>query len=129
MAYLEKKRCLFFGLPLSFTTYSITDELISVTSGILNKVENDAYMYKIVDVRLETGFLERLFGLGTIHCFGGDVTNPDLVIKHVKHPKEIKDYIFRQSEAERLKRRTLHTMSIDGGAIASEMASTDSCHL
>ncbi|MBR2766068.1 MAG: PH domain-containing protein [Blautia sp.] len=122
MAFNEKKRCLFFGLPISFTTYNITDELISVTSGLFHKVENDAYMYKIVDVRLDTSFLERIFGLGTIHCYGGDVTSPDLVIAHVKHSKEIKDYIFRQSESERLKRRTLHTMNIDGGAGAVEMA-------
>ena len=31
--------------------------------------------------------------LGTIHCFTGDVTDPDLKLLHIKHAKEIKDYI------------------------------------
>ena len=124
--YTEKKRCLLFGLPLSFTTYHITEELISVSSGLLNKTENDSYLYKIVDVRLEQSFLERLFGLGTVRCFGGDVTDPDLRLKHIRNAREIKDYVFRQSEAERLKRRTMNTMSIDGGPRTADMAMTES---
>ena len=81
MAYKERKRILFFGLPWTFTTYQVTEELITTRSGILRRIENDCYMYKIVDVRLETSLLERLFGLGTVHCFGGDVTDPDLLIR------------------------------------------------
>lgn len=125
MIYTEKKRCLLFGLPLSFTTYNINEELISVSSGLLSKTENDSYLYKVVDVRLEQSFLERLFGLGTVHCFGGDVTDPSLRLKHIRRAREIKDYIFRQSEAERLKRRTMNTMNIDGGHRAAEMAMSD----
>lgn len=127
MNYTEKKRCLLFGLPLSFTSYNIGEELISVTSGLLSKVENDSYLYKVVDVRLEQSFLERLFGLGTVHCFGGDVTDPDLRLVHIRNAREIKDYIFHQSEAERLKRRTMNTMSIDGGHRAADIAMGDSC--
>ena len=122
MAYDEKKRCLFFGLPFTFTNYRIGEELITVRTGFLHKQEDDNYMYKIVDVRLEQTFLERLFGLGTIRCYGGDVTDPELYIRHVKHSKEIKDYIFKRSEEERLKRRTLHTMNIDGGPDVKGMA-------
>ena len=125
MVYTEKKRCLLFGLPLSFTTYNINEELISVTSGLLSKTENDSYLYKIVDVRLEQSFFERIFGLGTVHCFGGDVTDPSLKLKHIRRAREIKDYIFHQSEAERLKRRTMNTMNIDGGHRVAEMAMAD----
>lgn len=115
MEYIEKKRSLFFGLPWTFTTYKITEELITVTKGLLHKVEDDAYLYKVVDVRMEATLWERILGLATIHCYGGDVTSPDLELKHVKHAKELKDYIFSQSEKERLKRRTLNTQNIGGG--------------
>ena len=54
MTYKEKKRSMFLGLPWTFTTYTVTDEFISIDSGLLNKVENDCYMYKVIDVRLET---------------------------------------------------------------------------
>ncbi|MCI6868401.1 MAG: PH domain-containing protein [Lachnospiraceae bacterium] len=114
MEYIEKKRWAFLGLPLTFTKYKITEEIITVDSGLLKKVENDCYMYKVVDVRLEVSLLERIFGLGTVHCFSGDLTNPDLRLLHIKRAKEIKDFILKQSEEERLKRKTLNTQRLDG---------------
>ncbi len=126
MAYKEKKRWAFFGLPLTFTTYTVEDEIITVNSGLLKRVENDCYMYKVVDVRLEVSLIERIFGLGTVHCFSGDMTNPDLRLVHIKHAKEIKNYILKQSEEERLKRKTLNMQSLDGNP---NIAQVDSCDL
>ena len=114
MNYKEKKRSMFFGLPWTFTSYTITDEIITVDAGLLNKQENDCYMYKVIDVRLECSLLERISGLGTVHCFTGDVTDPDLKLVHIKHSKEIKDFILKQSEQERMKRKTLNMQHLDG---------------
>lgn len=127
MSYKEKKRSMFFGLPWTFTSYTITDEIITVDSGLLRKEENDCYLYKVIDVRLECTLMERIFGLGTIHCFTSDVTDPDLKLVHIKHAKEIKDYILKQSEQERLKRRTLNMQNLDGNPSLGEMADRDSC--
>ena len=127
MTYTEKKRWTFFGLPWTFTTYTVTDEVITINSGFLRRVENDCYLYKVVDVLLESGLMERLFGLGTIHCFSGDVTDPDLRLMHIKHAKEIKNYILKQSEEERIRRKTLNTQSLDGNPMMSEMGRVDSC--
>lgn len=118
---------MFLGLPWTFTTYTVTDEIITVDTGLLRKEENDCYLYKVIDVRLENTLLECMLGLGTIHCFTGDVTDPDLKIQHIKHAKEIKDYILKQSEAERIKRKTLNTQHLDGNPGISQMAQTDSC--
>ncbi len=114
MGYKEKKRWAFLGLPFTFTTYNVTDEMITVQSGLLKRIENDCYMYKIVDVRLEASILERIFGLGTVHCFSSDVTDPDLRLCHIRNSKEIKNYILEQSEQERLRRRTLNTQNLNG---------------
>ena len=127
MNYKEKKRSMFLGLPWTFTSYTITDEIITVDSGLLRKEENDCYLYKVIDVRLECTLMERIFGLGTIHCFTGDVTDPDLKLIHIKHAKEIKDYILKQSEQERLKRKTLNMQHLDGNPSLVDMADTDSC--
>lgn len=126
MAFTEKKRTLFLGLPWTFTTYTVSEELVTMNSGFFKKVENDCYMYKILDVRLETSILERVFGLGTVHCFGGDVTHPDMVLSHIKNAKEIKDYILRNSEEQRIKRKTLNTQDI-GGRLDLEDLAEDSC--
>ena len=45
MEFREKKRWGFFGLPFTFTTYMVTEELITVEEGFINKRENDCYIY------------------------------------------------------------------------------------
>ena len=47
MEFREKKRWGFFGLPFTFTTYMVTEELITVEEGFINKRENDCYIYKV----------------------------------------------------------------------------------
>lgn len=110
--FAERKRLLFFGLPWTFTKYTVTPDLVTVNQGLLNTTEDDCYMYKIQDVKLKTSLMERLFGLATIVCYTGDVTNPELSIIHVRHAKDIKSYLLKASEAARLKRRTINTSDI-----------------
>lgn len=117
MEYQEKKRWLFLGLPFTFTKYTIGEEVITIRSGLLNTRENDCYMYKVQDVELEVSFIERICGLGTVVCFTGDTTHPTLRIEHIKNSKEIKNYILKESEEARRKRRTLNTLDIGSGPI------------
>ena len=114
--YIEKKRLLFLGLPWTFTKYEIKEDMITIDTGFLNKVENDCYMYKVQDVQLRTTLWERIFGLGTVVCYTGDNTSPTLQLEHIKNAKEIKGFILEASEEARLKRRVLTTMDITSDA-------------
>lgn len=110
--YTEKKRWVFLGFPWTFTKYTITPTTLTIDRGLLNTIEDDCYLYKIQDVKLNISFWERLAGLGSIVCYTGDTTHPQLCIEHIKNAKEIKSYLLKQSEICRLKRRTLNTMDI-----------------
>ena len=114
-----------FGLPLSFTTYRIEEEKVNIRKGLLRTVEDDTLMYRIQDVKLLTGFWERIFRLGTVVCYSSDVTDPMLELKHIRRAREIKDYILKTSENERRKVRTLHTMDLDTDASTFVEASDD----
>lgn len=112
MEYKERKRILFLGLPWTFTTYTIKEDVLTINTGFFKTYENECYMYKIQDVELQTSLMERIFGLGTVVCFTGDITHPKLILVHIKKAKEIKDYIVKASEEARMRRRTLNTLDI-----------------
>lgn len=117
--YRERKRLLFFGLPWTFTKYTITPDMLTVDEGLLKVEENDCYLYKVQDVKLTATLAERMFGLGTVICYTGDVTDKELKLVHIKHAKEIKNYLLKASEEARIRRRTLHMQDI--GATIEDM--------
>lgn len=117
MEFVERKRWLFLGLPFTFTKYTIREDMITISEGLLKTVENDCYMYKVQDVEHTATLAEKMFGLGTVICYTGDTTHPKLVISHVRNSKTVKDFILKESEAARLKRRTVNMLDIGSGDI------------
>lgn len=115
MEFVERKRWLFLGLPFTFTKYMIREDMITIDAGFFKTVENDCYMYKVQDVQHSASLCEKLFRLGTVTCFTGDTTHPQLVLTHIRNSKVIKDFILEQSENARLKRRTVNMLDIGSG--------------
>ena len=117
MEFVERKRWLFFGLPFTFTKYTIKEDMITISSGLLKTVENDCYMYKVQDVEHSATLVEKLFKMGTVICYTGDTTHPKLVLEHVRNSKTIKEFILKESEEARMKRRTVNMLDIGSGAM------------
>ena len=115
--FVEKKRWLFLGLPFTFTKYVIKEDMITVDTGVFTKVENDCYMYKVQDVEHTASIWERMVGLGTIVCYTGDTTHPKLLNEHIRNSKQIKEFILKESEEARLKRRTVNMLDIGSGEL------------
>ena len=121
--FTERKRWLFLGLPFTFKKYQIKEDMLTIDSVLLKRTENDCYMYKVQDVELVASLAERLVGIGTVVCYTGDTTHPKLILSHIKHAKEIKDFILEASEQARMRRRTLNTLNI--GAETDDMEEED----
>ncbi len=115
MEYVERKRWLFFGLPFTFTKYTIKEDMITIDEGLIRTIENDCYMYKVQDVTRSVSLIEKMFGLGTVICYTGDTTHPQLLLQHIKRSREVKDFILKESEEARLKRRTVNMLDIGSG--------------
>ena len=116
LKYSERGRWLLFGLPWTFTKYEIRDNDFTIIKGFFTVRENDCYMYKISDVEITRSFMQRLAGLSTIVLYTSDVTDKTIVMKNIKHGKEIKDFLLQASEAARLRRRTVSMQNIGFGA-------------
>lgn len=112
VGFTERKRWLFFGLPFTFTKYTVKEDVITVDAGLFTTTQNDCYMYKVQDVELIVSLVQRIFGLGTVRCYTGDTTDQVLLITNVKNAQAIKDFILEYSEKARMKRRTLNTLNI-----------------
>lgn len=113
--FIERKRWLFLGLPFTFTKYTIKEDMITVQTGLLKTVENDCYMYKVQDVAHTATLMEKIFKLGTVVCYTGDTTHPQLTLEHIRNSKAIKEFILKESEEARLKRRTVNMLDIGSG--------------
>ncbi len=116
LKYSERSRWLLFGLPWTFTKYEIRENDFTIINGFFTIHENDCYMYKITDVEITRSFLQRIAGLSTITLFTSDVTDKTIIMKNIKHGREIKDYLLHASEAARIRRRTVSMQNIGFGA-------------
>ncbi len=116
--FRQRKRWVFFGLPFTFTVYTVKEDMLTIERGFFNKKENDCYMYKVQDVEHKATFFERLFRLGTVVCYTGDTTHPQLLLEHIRMSKAIKNFILEASETARIRRRTVNMLDIGGGSMS-----------
>lgn len=102
--WTDKKRTL-FGLPLSFTTYTLEEERLFIRAGFLTIVEDEVRLYRIIDMTLKQTLWQRIFGVGTIHCCSSDSSQKEFDILSVKNPREVREQLSQLVEEQREKKR------------------------
>ncbi len=112
----DRKRTI-FGLPLSFTVYTLTEEKLLIETGFLSKKQEEVRLYRIMDLTLNRPFGQRLFGLGTIHCCTADKSTPEFDILKIKDAENVKnlisDMVEEQREAKRISAREFMDSDFD----------------
>ncbi len=98
----RKRNC--FGLPWSFTVYTLTEDKLLVSSGIFNKTFEEVVLYRILDLTVKCTFWQRIFHIGTIHCCTRDKTTPEFDIKNVRNPLDVKELISTTIEDSRTRK-------------------------
>ena len=103
--YLWKNRKRYFGLPLSFTRYSLSEDRLFVSEGFLNLKDDEVLLYRVRDIDTRRSLWQRIFGVGTVTVVSSDKTMPNLVLKNIKDPVMVKELIHKQVEEMKIQRR------------------------
>ena len=98
--WADKKRPI-FGLPLSFTYYSLFPDRLVIESGFLIRRREEIRLYRLVDVSLREGLLQRFFGLGSVKLMSGDTTAPKFFLHDIRQPQDVVSLISDLVEEER----------------------------
>lgn len=100
VVWQDRKRTI-FGLPLSFTKYSLHEDKLLISSGLFNTKEDEVRLYRMSDLSLSISLGQRLFGVGTIKCCSSDKTLGNFEIKNIKNAKEVKETLSDMIETQR----------------------------
>lgn len=103
--FLWKDRKRYFGLPLSFTRYCLSEDRLFISEGFLNIRDDEILLYRVRDIDTRRSLWQRLFGVGTVTVISSDKTMPSLVLKNIKDPIFVKELIHRQVEEMKIRRR------------------------
>ena len=116
--YLWQDRKRYFGLPLSFTRYALSEDRLFTSVGFLNIKDDEILLYRVRDIDTSRNLWQRLFGVGTVVVVSSDKSMPNLVLKNIKDPVTVKELIHEQVEEMKIRRRVrvgeIMTTDMDG---------------
>ena len=113
--YLWQDRKRYFGLPLSFTRYAMSEDRLFLSTGLFSIRDDVVLLYRVRDIDTRRSLFQRMFGVGTIIVMSTDKTSPNLVLKNVKDPVMVRELIHNQVEEMKLSRRMRVGEILDDG--------------
>ena len=100
----DKKRTI-FGLPISFTKYTLTDTRLIIKSGFLNIKEDEIMLYRITDITYKASLWERMFGVGKLFCDSADKSATNFIVGPIKEAVKVRDLPSDNVDEQRDKKR------------------------
>ena len=108
----DRKRIL--GMPISFTRYALSEDRLFLKRGFLNVKLDEIVLYRVRDLRMTVSLWQRIFGVGTVTVVSTDKSIPELKLKNIRHPGEVKELIHEKVEKMKIERRMrIGEMSMD----------------
>ncbi len=95
----------FLWFAINFTRYTLTEQKLITSKGFFNIKEDEIFLYRVYDKKLELPLFQRLFGLGTITLYAKDKDAPDKVLHAVRQPRKLMALLDSAIEVARDKNR------------------------
>lgn len=119
----DRKHHLWF--PLSFTKYYIEDERLMVKTGFLNTTLEETLLYRIVDVTCKQSLAGKIFGTGDIIVKTRVDGTPEIVLKNIARPMEIRRMLSSEVENARQSRNVIGKEFYGGPGMPPPMVDLD----
>ena len=82
-------------------SYRLTTQRLFIRHGWLAKHVNELELYRVKDVVVDQGGLQRLLGYGTITVLAADDTTPEVHLLKISRPTKVKEILRTQYRAAR----------------------------
>ena len=83
------------------TVYTLTDQRLKFTRGVLTKVTDDLELYRVRDTKFQQDFFERMCGLGEVVLYTTDETSTEIRLPYIKDAEAVREKIRGLVEARR----------------------------
>lgn len=97
----------------NFTKYTLTETKLIIQRGCFNLREDEIQLYRVRDIAFKQNFYERLCRVGSIHLCSTDAMTPEIDIRRIKNPRDVKEVLSKTIEACR-KANGIRTSEIIG---------------
>lgn len=113
LLWKDRKR-IFFGLPWTFTKYSLSEDRLFISKGFFSIHEDEVRLYRIMDISLTRNLWQRMFRLGTVKIVSADKTMGNFDLKNIKNPRTVKELLSEKVEQMRVSRRVTNREYMSG---------------
>lgn len=109
----DRKHHLWF--PISFTSYFIENDRLMIKTGFFNTQLEETLLYRIVDLSCRQSLAGKLFGTGDIILKTKVDTTPEIVLRNISSPFQVRTLISNAVEENRQKRNVVGKEFYSGG--------------
>lgn len=94
------------------TVYTLTNERLMVTSGIITRHQDNLELYRVRDYCVKQPILLRMLGLGNLELLTSDTMTPNVIIPAIQDVEGVREKLRTSVESARDRKR-VRQMDVD----------------